>query len=163
MSSASSTPLTSFVLTPSLTITMRSHNAVSSEISVDLKSIPLPSAAISRTKRKSSTFAPISTPRVGSSSKTRPGLISSHFPMTTFCWLPPDRLLTGTLIVSVLIINFSTSLVAVAAKTDFDKSAVPLQKEVELLSSACLYFLVQRKYSSVCLYCLVKSDFGLVN
>jgi len=111
MSSASSTSLTSPVPTPSLIMTMRSHKAVSSDISVDLNKIPFPSAAISLTKRKSSTLAPISTPRVGSSSKTRPGLISSHFPITTFCWLPPERFPTRTSIFSALITNFSTNLV----------------------------------------------------
>src|SRR3954453_17425995 len=35
--------------------------------------------------------APTSMPLVGSSRTTKSGSASSHFAMTTFCWLPPDN------------------------------------------------------------------------
>src|SRR5438270_10035 len=54
-----------------------------------------PSAARRRMIAKISRFAPTSTPRVGSSSSTTFGPTSSHFPSTTFCWLPPESWLTG--------------------------------------------------------------------
>jgi len=39
-------------------------------------------------------LAPTSTPRVGSSSSSRRGSLSSSLANTTFCWLPPERLTT---------------------------------------------------------------------
>ena len=41
-------------------------------------------------------FAPTSTPRVGSSSISSRGSVSSHFPSRTFCWFPPESVATGT-------------------------------------------------------------------
>ncbi len=40
-------------------------------------------------------MAPTSTPRVGSSSIITFGFVVSHFPSTTFCWLPPESVETG--------------------------------------------------------------------
>ena len=37
-------------------------------------------------------------PRVGSSRMNRRGPRSSHLPITTFCWLPPERFLTSVLL-----------------------------------------------------------------
>ena len=42
-------------------------------------------------------------PRVGSLSRMTFGLVISHLAMTTFCWLPPDKVPTGTAVPSVLI------------------------------------------------------------
>ena len=41
-------------------------------------------------------FAPMSTPRVGSSRMSTPGRRPSQRQSRTFCWLPPDRLPTVT-------------------------------------------------------------------
>ena len=70
---------------------MRSDRPTSSGTSVEWKRTILPSLARARTSAKISCFAPTSTPRAGSSSRITPGLISSHLPITTFCWLPPER------------------------------------------------------------------------
>ncbi len=52
--------------------------------------MPRPDAASSETIRCTSTLAPISMPRVGSSRMRTCGSVASHLAMTTFCWLPPD-------------------------------------------------------------------------
>ena len=55
--------------------------------------IPSPDAASSEMIRWTSTFAPMSIPRVGSSRIRTRGSVASHLARTTFCWLPPDRAL----------------------------------------------------------------------
>ena len=46
--------------------------------------------------RKTSAFAPMSMPRLGSSISSTFGAVSSALPITTFCWLPPDSDETGS-------------------------------------------------------------------
>ena len=53
-----------------------------------------PSAARSETIRCTSAFAATSIPRVGSSRIRIRGRVASHFAITTFCWLPPDKSFT---------------------------------------------------------------------
>ena len=45
--------------------------------------------------RSSCCFAPTSIPRAGSSRRNTAGRASSHFPRTTFCWLPPAEAASG--------------------------------------------------------------------
>ncbi len=49
-----------------------------------------PAAARSQSRRNTSALAPMSMPRLGSSSRITAGSVESILPMTTFCWLPPD-------------------------------------------------------------------------
>ena len=53
-----------------------------------------PCAASSLISRWISALAPTSMPRVGSSMISSRGLVASHLPSTTFCWLPPESLPT---------------------------------------------------------------------
>ena len=46
--------------------------------------------APSASSLNTSALAPMSMPRLGSSSRTTDGLVASILPMTTFCWLPPE-------------------------------------------------------------------------
>ena len=57
--------------------------------------MPQPSAASRSIDRVDLDFAATSTPRVGSSRRKIAGPAISHLAMTTFCWLPPERLLAG--------------------------------------------------------------------
>ena len=55
----------------------------------------MPSAASSRRIEWIVNFEPISTPTVGPLSISTSGLVASHLARTTFCWLPPDSVLTA--------------------------------------------------------------------
>ena len=57
--------------------------------------MPSPSAASLRIRRKTSAFAPMSMPRLGSSMSRTFGSVSSALPITTFCWFPPESEETG--------------------------------------------------------------------
>ena len=75
---------------------MRSESASTSSRSEVTKTIPIPCAARLRMMRKTSAFAPMSMPRLGSSIKRTFGEVSSALPITTFCWLPPESDETGS-------------------------------------------------------------------
>ena len=75
---------------PSWSTMIRSLIARTSGSSLEIRTIPSPEAARSEMMRWTSTFAPMSTPRVGSSRMSTRGSVASHFAMTTFCWFPPD-------------------------------------------------------------------------
>ena len=53
-----------------------------------------PCATSSPMKLWTADLEPTSMPLVGSSRMMTRGSVASHLPMTTFCWLPPDRLPT---------------------------------------------------------------------
>jgi len=53
-----------------------------------------PAAESSATLRWMSAFAPTSMPRVGSSRMSSSGAVANQRARSTFCWLPPDRVLT---------------------------------------------------------------------
>ena len=57
----------------------------------------MPSAASEWINRWIASFAPTSTPRVGSSAMKTRGRRNSHFANSTFCWLPPESVLTRAL------------------------------------------------------------------
>ena len=72
--------------------------------SLEMRMIPRPDAASSETIRWTSTLAPMSMPRVGSSRISSRGFEASHLASTTFCWLPPDSAPTicSTLVIFTL-------------------------------------------------------------
>ncbi|MOA35873.1 hypothetical protein D3C78_1573610 [compost metagenome] len=55
-----------------------------------------PSAASSLMKPCTAALEPMSMPLVGSSRMMTLGWVASHLPITTFCWLPPESVPTGT-------------------------------------------------------------------
>ncbi len=57
--------------------------------------IALPSRRMRSTTASSASFDLTSTPAVGSISTSTDGSLASARPITTFCWLPPERLETG--------------------------------------------------------------------
>ena len=59
-----------------------------------MRMIARPDAASSEMIRWTSTLAPMSMPRVGSSRIRTRGSVASHLPSTTFCWLPPESACT---------------------------------------------------------------------
>ena len=73
---------------------MRSLIPRTSGSSLEIIRMPSPCWASSLRSRWISALAPTSTPRVGSSTISSLGLLASHLPTTTFCWLPPESLLT---------------------------------------------------------------------
>ena len=67
-------------------------------------------------------LAPTSTPFVGSSNMYTSASAISHFPIATFCWLPPDRFSTftfpeGVLMPRLAIISFAFSFSALRSTT----------------------------------------------
>ena len=65
-----------------------------SSSSEEMKMTERPAAESSATLRWMSAFAPTSMPRVGSSRMSSSGAVASQRARSTFCWLPPDRVLT---------------------------------------------------------------------
>jgi len=55
-----------------------------------------PSPASPDISRWTSALVPTSMPRVGSSTISTLGVMASHLARTTFCWLPPERVATGS-------------------------------------------------------------------
>ena len=80
----------SAVIRPSWRTRIRSDIARTSGRSLEMRMIPRPDAASSEMIRWTSTLAPMSMPRVGSSRIRSRGFEASHLASTTFCWLPPD-------------------------------------------------------------------------
>ena len=82
-------------ISPSATTRMRSLMLRTSGSSDEMRMMPMPSCASSSMRAWTSALAPTSMPRVGSSRMSTLGLSASHLASATFCWLPPDRRLTG--------------------------------------------------------------------
>src|SRR5690606_23588498 len=74
---------------------IRSDRRVTSSSSAEMNRTDMPSSESSATRRWMSAFAPTSMPRVGSSRMSRRGSMRSQRARRTFCWLPPERFLTG--------------------------------------------------------------------
>ena len=72
----------------------RSAMPSTSGSSLEIISTATPWPASSLIRRWTSDFVPTSMPRVGSSTISTFGLVASHLPSTTFCWLPPDSVPT---------------------------------------------------------------------
>src|ERR1700689_4767950 len=72
----------------------RSQMRISSSGSEEITSTAAPARASAAVSFRISDLAPTSSPRVGSSSRNRRGLVASQRPTTTFCWLPPLRVPT---------------------------------------------------------------------
>lgn len=96
------------VMAPRHMTTIRSQMPMSSVISEEITITHLPAAAISLIILYTSTFAPMSMPRVGSSRNRTFASDISHLARTIFCWLPPERLTTFCRRDGVLICIFST-------------------------------------------------------
>ena len=90
-SSVASARAISAWIAPSCSTRIRSDIARTSGRSLEMRMIASPDAASSEMIRWTSTLAPMSMPRVGSSRMSTRGSVASHFARTTFCWLPPDR------------------------------------------------------------------------
>ena len=69
---------------------------INSGSSEEMSMTPSPWRARSAITVWTSAFVCTSTPCVGSSEDEQPrGVAASHFASTTFCWLPPESVLTG--------------------------------------------------------------------
>src|SRR3984957_14782101 len=91
LSSVASARANSPVSRPSWMTRMRSATPSTSGSSDEIISTAIPSAASWSMIRCTSALVPTSMPLVGSSMISSEGDRASHFPSTTFCWLPPDR------------------------------------------------------------------------
>ena len=89
-------PASSPTSCPSHITRIRSLIDSNSGSSEEMTSVAMPSAASLRISRCTWALAPTSTPRVGSSRISTRGRLASHFPKTTFCWLPPDSVSAAT-------------------------------------------------------------------
>src|SRR4051812_2279298 len=98
----------SAVRRPSCITSTRSAMPRISGRSEEIIRMATPSAASSPSSRCTSALVPTSMPRVGSSTMSTLGPVASHLARTTFCWLPPDRVLT----VSAIRAYFTWSLTA---------------------------------------------------
>src|SRR3954468_9503119 len=94
LSSSASARLSSPVRRPSCMTSTRSAMPRTSGSSLEIMSTATPSPASSLISRCTSALVPTSMPRVGSSTISSFGLVASHLPSTTFCWLPPDSVPT---------------------------------------------------------------------
>src|SRR5205823_8577351 len=83
------------VIRPSRKVAMRSLIASTSGSSEEMAMMAMPASAISNSRLWTSTLAPTSMPRVGSSTISTLGRSASQRASTTFCWLPPERLTTS--------------------------------------------------------------------
>jgi hypothetical protein len=63
-------------------------------------------------------LVPTSIPRVGSSTISTAGLRPSHLASTTFCWLPPDSMETGSVSLSYLIFSRAAQSAAIARSAE---------------------------------------------
>src|SRR4051795_6030186 len=93
-SSSASARDNSPVSRPSCMTSTRSAMPSTSGSSLEIISTASPWPASSLISRWTSDFVPTSMPRVGSSTISTFGPVASHFPRTTFCWLPPDNVPT---------------------------------------------------------------------
>ena len=64
--------------------------------SLETMTTAMPSAASCESSRCTSALVPTSMPRVGSSTISTRGSVDSHLARTTFCWLPPESVDTGS-------------------------------------------------------------------
>src|SRR5471032_909776 len=94
-SSLASARAISALMRPSCMTRMRSAMPSTSGSSLEIIRTAMPSRTSSASVRYTSALAPTSIPRVGSSMINTLGPVASHFPSTTFCWLPPDSVPTG--------------------------------------------------------------------
>src|SRR4051794_20731817 len=93
-SSSASARDNSPVSRPSCMTSTRSAMPSTSGSSLEIISTASPWPASSLISRWTSDFVPTSMPRVGSSTISTFGPVASHFARTTFCWLPPESVLT---------------------------------------------------------------------
>ena len=103
---------------PSWSTRMRSDIARTSGRSLEMRMIPSPEAASSEMIRCTSTLAPMSMPRVGSSRMRTVGFDASHLASTTFCWLPPERAATIWSTPVIFTLNCSVYSSATARSAD---------------------------------------------
>ena len=73
-----------------------------------------PSRASPVSRLWTSALVPTSMPRVGSSTISTPGFLPSHLASTTFCWLPPLSMDTGSVSLPYLIFRRLAQSVAIA-------------------------------------------------
>ena len=81
----------------------RSHIPIISGRSLEIIKMPPFFATNSSIRLWISSFAPTSTPTVGSSKIKNSDSVTIALPITTFCWLPPERLPTSCFALGVLI------------------------------------------------------------
>ena len=81
---------------------MRSLIASTSGRSDEIAMMPMPSRTRRAINAWTSALAPMSMPRVGSSTMRIFGLRATHLAMTIFCWLPPLRFTTACSVEGVL-------------------------------------------------------------
>src|SRR5699024_9692447 len=91
----SSSAVSSASLRRSFSTTIRSLRRTTSSSSEEMNTTATPSSVREMTSSMISVLAPMSMPRVGSSRISTSGWVASQRPSSTFCWLPPERLLIG--------------------------------------------------------------------
>src|SRR3954454_2205584 len=99
---------------PSCMTRTRSAMPSTSGSSLETMTTARPSAASPESSRWTSALVPTSMPRVGSSTMSTRGSVDSHLASTTFCWLPPDRVDTGSDSFPALTCSFFDQAAAVA-------------------------------------------------
>ena len=72
-------------------------------------------------------MAPTSTPWVGSSSRNTEGFWDSHLPNRIFCWLPPLKMLSGSLTASPGLTESRSNHSLVVAVSAFRRRSPPFQ------------------------------------
>src|SRR5215469_16221282 len=117
-SSEASSRLNSAISAPSRITRMRSLTPRTSGSSEEIISTPTPLFARPAIKWCTSALVPTSMPRVGSSTISTAGLRPSHLASTTFCWLPPDSMDTGSVSRPYLIFSRVAQSVAIARSAE---------------------------------------------
>ena len=93
-SSVAASPSNSATTRPARITSTRCARPSTSSISDEISSTAIPSRASPIRSSWICRFAPTSTPRVGSSAISSFGRRKSHFANSTFCWLPPESVVT---------------------------------------------------------------------
>src|SRR6185437_6869074 len=113
-SSEASAWLNSATSAPSRITRMRSLTPSTSGSSEEIIKMATPSRARSVSRLCTSALVPTSMPRVGSSTISTVGFRPSHLASTTFCWLPPLSMATGSVSRPYLIFSRLPQSVAIA-------------------------------------------------
>src|ERR1700761_6067295 len=114
VSSDASAWLNSAAIRPSRMTRMRSATPSTSGSSEEIMRPATPLLASSVSRWWTSALVPTSMPLVGSSTMSTAGLGPSHLARTTFCWLPPDSMATGSVSRPYLILSLAAQSAAMA-------------------------------------------------
>src|SRR5215469_13388948 len=126
-SSDASSWLNSATSRPSRITRMRSLTPRTSGSSDEIISTPTPLLASPASRWCTSALVATSMPRVGSSTISTVGLRPSHLASTTFCWLPPDSIATGSVSRPYLIFSRAAQSAAMVRSAEALISPAPVR------------------------------------